>query len=460
MNWAREISEALAQIHFDAIPDTVIGRATLQGLDTVGVALSAGHGHFGQRLEAWLESTNTEGQSPVIGLARSASVPDAAFVNAALSHATDFDDTHTAAFLHPSATVWAAALANSGGTGVSGKQLLTAVISGYELLGRLGRMAAGEFNWRGFHTTSILGALASAVLTVHLRQGTVEEMASALSITTTLAAGLLEGMRDGSDVKMLQVGWAARAGVVGASLAMRGFVGPVRSLEGDYGLFKAHLGTSFAPPVREFFQDINERWDTLELVPKFYPACHHIHGYMDAAQMLRERLNVPIHEVESLVCTVAPQQIPVVCEPLAERRRPITTYAARFSLPYCVALALAGYKGVPGDFEEPRLREETVLALAGKVSYECIDIPQFPELFPAHLRLTCSDGQQDEVALPSARGQGPRETGEDDIVNKFLSITHFLGLTRQQEIAGAFTKLAETQDLSRLICLITAAQPV
>ncbi len=117
-------------------------------------------------VDVLLDEVTSEGgaaQALIIGAGRKASVSQAALVNGAASHALDYDDVHSAMIGHPTVPVATAILALAGQTPVSGADLLTAFVAGYEIECRIGRLMQDSHYAKGFHSTATIGTVGAAV---------------------------------------------------------------------------------------------------------------------------------------------------------------------------------------------------------------------------------------------------------------------------------------------------------
>ena len=226
----------------------------------------------------------------MFGQAAGAAAADAALVNGGLIHSLEYDDTHTASIQHGSAVIAAAALAVGEARGASGAALLGAFARGWEVLIRFGLAAPARFHAHGFMSTSVGGALASALLASELLGSSEDQSVAALGISLSQASGVMEFLTNGSSVKSLHPGWAAHGGVVAALLARSGMTGPETSLEGRHGLFRQFAGDEEAPErFRALIGDIGRKWHLPDAAYKFYPCCHYLHPFVEAAGELAAR---------------------------------------------------------------------------------------------------------------------------------------------------------------------------
>lgn len=392
------------------------------------------------------------GESSVVGTSLRVSAPAAALANGALAHGLDFDDTHTPSITHASAVVLPAALALAEARGLSGAEMLTAAVAGYETITRLGMAAPGAFHARGWHATPACGAFAAAVTAGRCLRLAEDRLASAVGIAASCASGLMEFLEDGSSVKRLHPGWAAHSGILAAGLAGAGMTGPATGLEGRFGFYRAALGET--PDLTPLLATLGTRWETLEIAFKPYPCCHYNHAHVDAARRLREGHAIAPAAITEVECVVPAGEVAVVCEPAEAKRAPRTEYDAKFSLPFAVAAALLdGHVGV-GTFTEARLDDPALLALAARVRYTVDPDSPFPRTFPGHVRIRLADGRLLEERVPANRGGPDFPLPVGEIVDKFRdNAGRALPESRARELEKAALALDGLDDIRALMSL-------
>jgi 2-methylcitrate dehydratase PrpD len=212
--------------------------------------------------------------------------------------------------------------------------------------------------------------MATALVASRLYGLSIEATVDAVGIAGSQAGGLLEFLHTGASTKQLHPGLAAQAGVTAARLAAAGASGPDSVLEGSYGLYQALAGR---PLVAGAVTDgLGERFLLLDTVVKPYPACHLFHAALDAAMEAAAKLGgVRPTRIESVTVEVAPDAVPIVCEPAAAKVRPRSPYEAKFSLAWSVAAMLIDGSVTLDTYGDPALRPE-VAALAERVSYRVV----------------------------------------------------------------------------------------
>lgn len=414
MTLAVEVVQAWRAAAKERLPEHVAQAARLHLLDAIGVGLAAAGSDVGQpylRVAAQL----AEGKASVFGRASGASAADAALVNGGLIHSLEYDDTHTASIVHGSSVVAATALAVAETSGASGAALLGAYARGWELLVRIGLAAPGGFQARGFQVTSVGGALAAALVAAELQDLDEQASVAALGISLSQAAGVLEFLSNGSSVKSLHPGWAAHAGVLAAMLARAGMTGPETSFEGRFGLFRQFVGSEGSEGAATAFsaqlESFGKTWHLPDAAFKFYPCCHYLHPFIEAAGVLAER-GVRADSAERILCRVPAGAAPVICEPWEVKQAPQTPHAARWSLPIVVAARIAEGRVGLETFERPI--SQAALELARRIEWEPLAGARFPERFEAEI--TCGAHC---VRIDDVFGNASRPPGREDVLAKF-----------------------------------------
>lgn len=448
---APSFSEALVALLFEveraAVSQAAIQAALLCIEDTVGVAIAAAG--IGTATAGGDIAALTDRDGAVLwGRGRLSTAEGAALANGMLAHGLDFDDTHPAAIMHASAVNVPVALALGQVLRTPPPELLTALVLSYEVSARLGRLAPGPFQDRGFQSTAVLGIFAGVFLAARLMRVSPSIAVTAMGVAGSMASGLMEYLSDGSDVKQLHTGWAAQAAIQAVRLAAAGLTGPRTVLEGRFGVYRAYAALAIDPasvlaPLRDTFE--------VELMaPKPYPACLCVHPLVQAALDLRRRgvlVRDNIDAISEIHCEVPEWYVNLVFQPLAGKARPATAYDGKFSAPYCLArAALDGELGVR-SFTAEKLAEPDVRRLAGKVTCQARPFAEFPASFPALVRVAMANGERHESLIRHNLGSAQAPLSAADIENKFRSNVEFaIGREAADVLHGAIAGLGRSTD--------------
>ena len=441
---ATELADFVAGTDAARLPPEVIDSAQRRLLDTVGVGLAARVRGLGDAAIAFAREAGPGTAATAFGGGQ-LTVSGAAFVNGVLAHSLDFDDTHLPSVLHPSASVVPGCLAAGEALGADPAEVLAAIAVGIELTVRigLGGYADGvnEFFERGWHATSICGALGTAAAVARLRGLDASGIRDAIGIAASMAAGLLEANRAGGTVKRLHCGLAARAGIEAAQLAAHGFTAPASVLEGRFGFYRAYVdGRTDLASVTD---GLGSRWELPGIHFKPYPANHYTHAGIDAALEIRRRRPVDPAQVTRIELGAAGPALRTIAEPREEKVRPRSGYHAQFSGPFTVAVALTGGGGLGvwlDDFTDERANDSALRALAERVEtfVDPASDAAFPTAFPAVLRVHFDDGTVEEARVMDNRGGPQRPLSDAELHAKFaLNAGLLLGRDEAEALAAA-----------------------
>lgn len=291
--------------------------------------------------------------------------PLAALVNGTMAHAMDYDDTHPLGGGHPSGPCWSAALALADHHGLDEKKTIAAFITGYEIMAKLGGGGVPgvgrSLQRHGFHPTSVFGRVGAAAVACVLLGLEEIRIASALGIAATTAGGLVGSF--GTHAKPFHAGKAAMDGIMAAQLAAEGFVAATHLFELNKGLLDAFIQDKLVevPPL-----DFDTRWEILGNAFKPYASCRGTHPSIQTARALAGR--VAGKKIVKVQAKVHPNAALVTCG----KQNPQTPLDAKFSVSFCIALGLAGYRVVASDFTEATLRDPSVTEILPCIEVEAV----------------------------------------------------------------------------------------
>lgn len=355
----------------------------------------------------------------------------AAWVNGMMAHARDFDDTHDAAVLHAGVSVIPAALAAAECYGeATGADVLAGVVSGLELICRMGQAATFGPIELGYIYTGLMGHFSATAAAARVARLNVEETVNALGIALSQAAGTHQVTRDAAWTKRMQPGFAAKTGLISVALTRAGIKGARRTFEGTDGFFRAHIRGGYDP--ERLREGLGTRFEFTDLGYKPYPCCRFNHTAIEAALRLRERFGLAIvGQIDEITARVNAQCLEAVGTPLAMRQAPKTVVQAQFSIPYTVACALVqGSVGLT-DFTDEALARPDILALAARIRVE-VD-PEIERNWSRNISPTLlvarAGGREEQCRIDVPSGSVTRPMSEAEIAAKLESCVAASGLT-------------------------------
>jgi 2-methylcitrate dehydratase PrpD len=445
----------------ERIPPAVMARAKHLILDAVGIAFASTTHDFAHRAMTAIGGLAGRGDSAVIGLPARLPPRDAALVNGILVHGLDFDDTHSGGVIHATASLLPTVLAVGAREHASGRDMLAAFVLGVEAAARLGAVAQGGFHQVGFHPTGLVGTFACTLAAGRLMGLAEKQLVMAQGLALSAAAGSLEFLEDGAWNKRFHPGWAAVSAITAVALAQQGFVGAGRPYEGRFGLYASYLQSRFdRQNLPLATAGLGETWELTQVAVKPFPACHLVHACIDAAMNLVHEQNLDVDAVERIRALVPAEAVKIVCEPVANKRRPANGYDAQFSIPYVVAAALRRGRFTLDELEDDVLADPAILALADRVDYEVDPAASFPRHYSGEVVAVTRGGGTLRHREQINRGNGERPLGEAAIIDKFRqNAGRAISAERARRVEALVLGLDALADVGMLADGLTVGSP-
>jgi len=420
-------------------------------IDVAGICMSARHSDF---MQSTLAATDEPGACTVIGQSAGRSLGMAALCNGTAAHGDDFDDTYEGGPAHAGAVVVPAILATAEQHGLSGSDVGLGLAVGCEVICRMCLVAPTRVHKAGFHPTAVFGAIGAAAGVGAALQLNAKQLVDAMGIAASMASGIIEYLAEGAWTKRMHPGWAAQSGYRAARLAQAGFIGPRTMFEGEHGFFHAFARThdgNFADMLDGF----GARWLAADIAFKPYACGTMAHPYIDCARKLVAAGLEPA-EIDHIECDTAEGIVHRLWEPLADKQNPPNGYAAKFSVPYAIAVGMLRDDAGLGEYQESVVQDPQVRALAAKIRYRVDPDNPYPRRFTGHLRVTLRNGDVREVRQDHFRGGVDEPLSVADVVKKFRANCLHGGLKASQadEVLQHLAQVlnAETIDLQPLRC--------
>lgn len=401
------------------VPDPVRRTARRYLLDWLGSTVAGGEMRPPTILREVVSALGGHAQATVLASGERTSAPLAAFANAAASHVLEMDDLDPGSIYHPAAPTVSAALAVAEQLNVDGNAFLDAIAIGYEVGIRVGE-ALGPSHYEHWHTTGTAGTFGAAAAAARLHGLDVEETVQALGSAGTTTAGLWEFLSDGAMSKQLHPAKAAHDGILSVLLAQQGFTAATQILEGEKGVLAAMSSEAHPERLTDGLSAELATWRIDGVAFKVHAACRHTHSAVDAALQLRAEHALEVGQIERVDVRIYEQALG-----LLDGVEPTTPYAAKFSLPFCVAAALQFGDLGPGRFSESTIREKTTLDLVDRVSFETDPVLDacYPESWPSVVSVTLTDGSEVSARVDHPAGDIEAGVEDDDLAAKFVRMT-------------------------------------
>lgn len=453
MGITKQLASFVANFRYEDLPPEVTERAKRLILDVTGNIIRARNdAESTPSLISSVEKLGlAQGACSVMGDDRSYAPTAAALINGTLAHSLDFDDTHAEGSIHSSAPIVPAALAAAEMSDASGKELIAAVIAGYEVQIRLSLALNPTAHYdQGFHPTATCGVFGATAAAGKLLGLDGDGIRSAFGIALSQAAGSMEFLTDGAWTKRSHVGQAAQNGLICAVMAGEGFKGPEQAFEGRYGFLHAYSPSS---EPEKAAAGLGEIWETMRLAVKPYPSCRYSHAALDGIVSLMKEHDITAGDVEEVEIGLPETGWKIIGGP-EDKTNPQSVVDGQFSMPFCAAVALRE-GGLEWDDYKTHLEDETTRALTRKV--KAVVDERAEAVFPAKLsgvtRIKTSKGEF-EIFVTVPRGEPENFLDDDEFRTKFNGLcVSYLGEDQTQRLADQLLALEQANSISAVMAL-------
>jgi 2-methylcitrate dehydratase PrpD len=423
------------------IPAAVRREAKRSLLNMLGCSFGAASHPDVDTLIRLLAELSGPPQAAVLGRRERLDALSAAFVNAVSANLLDFDDTHLATVIHPSAPVAPPLLALAEQRRVSGAQLLHAFVLGVEIECRLGNAVSPDHYTRGWHITATCGVLGAAAACARLIGLDAVPTAHAIGMAASQSAGIAENLATGA--KNVGIGNAARNGLLAALLAQRGFTAAPRAIEGPQGWAHA-VGAELMPDA--LFSGLGETWEIMNNACKPYPCGIVLHAVIDACFDLRERYALAAADIAAVTVSGHPLLLARADRAVANERD------AKISIQHSVAAVfLLGAAGTR-EFSSAVVMDAAVVEFRRRVRAETD--PALP-IGAARVSVKATDGRLLSAEVLHARGSLQRPLTDAEIESKVRNLAP-LGFSAcdPDRVIDAVWELDQAGDVSTLLRLL------
>ncbi|MGH6662567.1 MAG: MmgE/PrpD family protein [Rhodospirillales bacterium] len=376
----------------------------------------------------------------------------AALINGAAAHTIEFDDIFRDALYHPGAPVISAALAAAQVRKRDGKALLAAIVAGYEVSNRIG-LAVNPAHYEFWHTTGTVGTFGAAVGASAALGLDGARITHAMANAGTMAAGLQQTFLSDAMAKPMHAAHAAEVGVMLALAAERGVTGAVDILEGPRGFGAA---MSKDPDWQAAVDDLGKSFTIERMTFKNHAACGHAHAAVDGVLALRNKHGLKPEQIVRIRCGTFAKAVEIVGNP-----NPKTVFEAKFSLPYCAAVALTTGSVRTDAFRKERLKDAKLRALIAKVEVVLdakIDA-EFPKRRAAMIEIETTAGERFEHYASTRKGDPDNPLSDGELEEKFLELVEpILGKAPAKALLKTLWRLETVTDVRAIPAAIPEAR--
>ncbi|MGD0794486.1 MAG: MmgE/PrpD family protein [Dehalococcoidales bacterium] len=452
MNETRELANFIVGTKYSDLSKEVIEKAKILMLDQFGCELAFSVMAPSKAVYEYVKGRKgTRTDSTVVYYGLKTVPEDAAFANAVFGHGFEMDDTELRTTSHPGVAVIPAAIAMGEMESVTGKELITSIVVGYDVMIRIG-IASRSMQERGFHTTGVLGPFGSTAAACKALALDAATVANALGITASQCGGIAEYTRSGGSVKRLHAGFAAHAGVKAALLARLGVTGPPTAIEGEKGFCQAYADKY---SLKDITDGLGREFRILWTGNKPYCCCLAQHAVIDATALIASNSRLKPGDIEEIVVGQKAREagsVGVIIEPT-------DVVSAQFSARFGLATRLIKGGNQFRDYSDRNIRDPRILALARKVKYivdeELEKMP--PDSNPAKVTIKLKNGTVYQERVDYSKGTIQNPMTREELEAKFRSLASTVMPEKKvEDIILATRRLEEMDNVNKLGTLLTA----
>ncbi len=429
----RALARHAATLQYEALPPALVDLIKQCVMDTLGVSIGASTlAPEAAILDAYVADMGGKPEATILGFGSKAPAAWAAFVNGSLGHMLDYDDMGESG--HPGIVTIpvAFAVAEKMG-GVTGRELITAVAAGMDIMTRISR-AIDVPDWtmtEGWFATQLIGFAAGAATAGRLLKLDAEQMENALGIGFNQMSGTRQ-MAEGAATHMrsMQAGFSGQGAVLAAELARRGIIGSKDFIEGRYGFFRTYI-RGCEPDWDGIVDGLGVKFPILDKHGfKVWPACAYTRTTNTSTLAIREQHGLKPEDIESITIVGGTGGTQQLCEPLAAKRRPKVSIDGKFSIPFTTAVMMAKGNVTLRDYTEEGLRDPAVLAMADRVSYRAGTQPVTgkggsQDVSKTSVEIVTRDGRRFEHRPTSVPGDSKNPVSWERLEAKFRDCVSF-----------------------------------
>jgi 2-methylcitrate dehydratase PrpD len=451
----RDLARFGAALRYEDIPAGAVARIKLSLLDSLGCCLFGATLPWTRKVAELADAEGAKAVATLIGLGRKTSPALAALVNGTSGHAFELDDIHKESIVHAGsiATPVALGLAESKGK-VSGRDLLTAMVAGYEIGHRVGNAATMSLFFRGFHPQGTSGTFVAAATAARMLNLNATQFQHALGMAGSQAGGLMAA-QEGAMVKRFHSGRAAQSGVYAAQLASRDFTGILDALEAPYG---GYLSTySDKPNPSRLTDGLGTTWETLNVGYKPHASVTSIHSALDALSELMKEHSIKAGDIAKVETGLSPMTH-VHC---AWEYKAQGVTAAQMNLYYGMAVIALDGAAFTEQFREARLADPQILDFITRITAHVdpeIEKMGAPFRHASRVKITTRAGKVHEKLALHRRGSPENPLAPEEVIHKFRNVVApCMSKADAERIIATVDRCESLADINELAAIVGAA---
>lgn len=414
-NLTLDLATELTALSMDSLSDADIRQLRKLVLDYCAVTLAGSVQPWGLMLTEWAGRHGAAGTAPLVGSGRLAGAASAGLVNGTSAHGYELDDTHDASMSHPSVAVITTALAVGSEIGASGREIMPAIVAGYEAMTRTG-MAANALGvvTHGNHPTCLFGPFGAAAAAAKLMGLDAGGMARAWGIALSMTGGANQFAFEpkGTMVKRMHGGIPAQNGIIAAQLSQIGIEGPMQALDGPLGFLKVY---GHNPDSSKLIKAQGMAYEIHNISVKPYSCCRKFHSLIDALDQATEGFTIDTNNIARIHV-----RSPETAITGHQMTRPDSVMAAQYSMPYIVGATMAYGPDRYDAFGDDHHGDRRILDVVDRVvvTHEESFDSMVPAKMPHGVDVEMTDGTVRSAEVLDSLGTPERPLSDEGVARK------------------------------------------
>lgn len=434
----QKLADFVSGARWDDVPENVRHEGMRSIVNWLGCAIGGCRDETVDVMIGTLRAFSGPEQATLLGRGERFDALTAALLNGTSSNRLDFDDTHLRTVIHPTVPIAAGLIALAEYRPMTGAEFLHAFILGVDVECRLGNAVSPEFYEQGWHITATTGVIGVAAACAKVMKLGAQRTNWAMGTAATQAGGLMETL--GTMCKSFNMGVAARAGLMSALLAEKGFTSSPKIIEAPRGFLNVFARRY---DEAEVTKDLGTKWEILENAYKPYPCGIVIHPVIDGCLDLRKAHGIDADAIAKIEATVNPLTVT-----LCGRKAPKDSLEGKLSVYHSAAVALRDGAAGVRQYLDDRVKAPEVIALRDKVEIKT-DESIKPD--QARVKVTLTAGKRYETFVEKARGSLERPLSDSELDVKFRALASTeLEPSQIDKLAQACWSLAKLPDAAVL----------
>jgi 2-methylcitrate dehydratase PrpD len=451
---AQSLARFICDLSYRHVPAEAVSRCRELLLDQLGCQLIGASVPWNQPVYQFVKNTKNGGPARIVKYGNEVPIDDAVLVNGTFAQGCELDDYYDQGGGHPGAATVPVILALAQTQPVSGQELITAMVAGYEVGWRIGRALLPELMQRGYHAQSAVGVFIAAAAAGKILHLDAEQMTHALAIAGSHAGGTMEYDQSGGEVKRLHNGMACCGGLRSALLAQIGLTGPPTIFEGERGILKVMSGRCNIDPIVKDLRTGNENLALYHAAMKRFPVNASQHSPIELLDKLART-----HSIEpGLVTKIRVEVNEGILLHGGTIYQPKEVIEAQFSLRFSLALRLLKGNNDLEHYLNPSMwNDPAMLEIGKKIELLADPTATGARRFACRMSIQVSDGREVRDSLAAPKGSYKNPLTARELQHKFYRLGGtVLNDEKLRSIVASVERIENAESVAALTSLMTA----